>query len=459
MPVTPRAALSAPAGLLGAFLAAFVLTDPPGGRWAVHTSGRELDRWLSAQPTGIAIGVVVAVAGCAVLQRGGSRRIAWAVGAAATAVQFAVRFAVPDVAGVDALIALHILKTVAAGALLGAAVAAAWGHRGAQLALTAGAVTGFLSVSAWGATVSVKSTSTLGEPAWWLLGATLVATAAAAAAANTASRIQRVTGPEAGAALLTVAAIAVINRLQIAWIGQDGDQTRTHQWVVVAVAMVVVLVATEVCARLIARRTGPGEGVIVLVATGVAAAAMPVLVDLRSPFRDVPAWAAVAVAGVAVLVGLIVAARRPAPIAGLAVAALVPVVGAIFPDFGDQGPWLLARLAVLGVGAGWAVAAALPGSAAVAAVGLSIPFVSMVFHAAATVIAPAEATEIIYNGAYEPLPGVEMSRAYDAELDQRFHDAALLGVPHYDDRIAGIALAIAVAFCAWGVRSLRRVRR
>ncbi|MFD4292174.1 hypothetical protein ACFWPA_16255 [Rhodococcus sp. NPDC058505] len=451
MPVTPRAAVPALAGLFGGYLAAFVLTDPPGGRWAVHTSGRELDRWLSAQPTAIAVAVVVAAATCAALARNGSRRIGWAVAAACVAVLLGVRLAVPGVAGVDGLIALHTVKCLAAGALLGAAVAAGWGHRGAQRAVAAGGLAGFLSVSAWGAAAARESTSTLGEPAWWLIGVTLALAAAAAATANVSSRIPRITGPEAGAALLTVVVLAAVNRLQIAWIGQGGNDTRLRQWVVIAVAMVVVLVATEVCARLIARRTRSGDGAIVLAATGVAAAAMPVLVDLRNPFRDVPSAAVVAVAAVAVAVGVAVAVRRPAPIAGLAVAAAVPVVGAIWPDLGAQGPLLLVRLAVVGVGAGWALASALPGSAAVAAVGLAIPFASTVFHAAATVIVP-HSPNVIFDGAYEPLRGVEMSRAYSEDLD------AFFAISSYDDRMAGIALAVAVAFCAWGVRGVRAVR-
>ena len=281
----------------------------------------------------------------------------------------------------------------------------------------------------------------------WVVSAAV----AAAAVADTGSRIPKITAPEAGAALLTIAALAVINRAQLAWIGQSGNETRTRQWVIIAVAMLVVLVATVVCARFVARRTEIADGVIVVAATGIAAAAMPVLVDLRSPFRDVPAWLTVTVAAVAVLAGMVLALRLPNPMAGLGVAALVPVVAVIWPDFGADGPWLLVRLAVVGVGAGWAVAGTLPGTAAVAAAALSIPFVSYVFHAASTVILPAE--EVVYNGAYEPLLGVEMAREYSNELVAV--SDAISHFPHYDDRIAGIALALAVAFCAWAVRGLR----
>ncbi|MFF0817339.1 hypothetical protein ACFYVR_19580 [Rhodococcus sp. NPDC003318] len=448
MPDSLRSAPAVLAALLGAALAAFVLTDPPGGRWAVSTSDRELDRWLTAQPTGIAAGAVVAVGVCALMQRGGSRRIAWLTAAAATAVTVLIRVAVPGVAGVDTLVALHVVKSLAAGTLLGAAAAGSWGHRIPQIALALGTVAGFLSVTSWGAATATQSTSTLGEPSQWVLALTLAATIAAAALANPSSRIPHITGIEARDALVTITAVAVTNRLLIAWIGRDTGESRLHTWVIVVIATVVVLVVTEVAARLLARRTDPGNAAIVLAATGIAAAAMPVLVDLRGPLRDVSPWAAVAVAGLAVAVGLAVAARRPLPVVGLAVAALVPAAGTLWPDFGAQGPWLLVRLAVVTVGAGIAVGSALPGSAAVATVGLAVPFVSTVFHAAATVIVPTE-------WGYAPLTNADGGIDF---LGSEQFTTLMLGLPHYDDRIAGVVLALAVVFCAWGVHGLRRSR-
>ncbi|MFD1815178.1 hypothetical protein [Rhodococcus gannanensis] len=450
MPVSFRDSPTVLAALAAAVLAAFTLTDPPGGTWAVYTSERELDRWLSAQPTGIAVGAVVAVAACVLLQRAGSARAAWGAAAVATVIVWAVRSWVPEVAGIDGLIALHVLKAVAAGVLLGAAVAAAWEHRLARLAVALGAVGGFLSVSAWASVETQRSTSSLGEPAVWLLAATVVLALVAVAAPGPAP--QPVTGEQARVALLTVVVVAVANRLLTAWISSGDTEGRTRQWIAIAVSIVVVLVATEVCARLVDTRVG--DGAILLAVTGIAAAAMPVLVDLRSPLRDFPAWSAVAVAGVAVAAGLAIAARRPLPLVGLGVAALVPVVGAIWPDFGSDGAWLLARLAVVGVGAGLAIGGTLSSLAAVAAAALVIPFVSTVFHAAATVVMPA--AQVIYNGAYEPLEGVEMSREYSNQLDEYLD--SFLGIPIYDDRVAGIALALAVVFCAWGVRGLRASR-
>ncbi|AQA24236.1 putative membrane protein [Rhodococcus sp. MTM3W5.2] len=113
MPVEPREVLSALTALFGGVLAAFVLTNPPGGGWAVYTSDRELSRWVSSQPTGVAVGAVIAVLAYALLQRKGSRRIAWIAIAIATVLLIGARLAVPGVGGIDALIALHYLKTVA----------------------------------------------------------------------------------------------------------------------------------------------------------------------------------------------------------------------------------------------------------------------------------------------------------------------------------------------------------
>lgn len=442
MPVTPRALVSALAALLGSFAAAFVLTDPPGGRWGVQASGRELDRWLTTQPTAVVIGAIVAVAACVALQRSGSRRLAWIVAAGAVAVLALVRQAVPGIAGIDGLITLHLVKCVAAGALLGCAVAAAWGHRGPQLCAVAGTVTGWASVSVFGADIATRSTSVLGEPSRWLLALTLAAAVAAAVTADTTSRITRITAPEAGTALAAIAVIGILNRLLTAWIARDTGESRIHTWVLVGLAMIVVLVATEICARLVARRIGTGDAIILLTATAVAAALMPVLVDLRNPFRDIPAWSAVLVAALAVVAGIALARRLPHPVAGLAVAALVPILGIAWPDLGNHGPWLLVRVGVLAVGAAWAVASALPASPAVAAAGLSIAFVSTVFHAAATVIVPLD----------EPI------RVNFAFVLPEGNDLAVMGLVHYDDRVAGIALTLAVAFCAWGVYGMRARR-
>lgn len=451
MPVDARAALSALTALLGGALAAFVLTAPPGGRWSVSASDRELDRYISAQPTGVVMGVVLAVVVYLLLQQRGSRRLAWATMAVGTAVLVGGRFAVVGVAGLDGLTALHYLKTAAAGAILGAAVAAVWGRRVGQLTLTLGVTVVFLAAPVFGSAAVSYSTSVIGEPSWWLLAATGAAAVACAVLGDEGSRVQRAGAHELRVALAAAVAIAVANRLLLAWIGQQPvDASRATAWAVIAVSVTVVLVTTEVCARMV---DGP-DGRFLLGATAIAAAATPVLADLRVPrlgvadFGVAP-WVAVTVAVLSVAVGLRASMRWRLPLAGLALAAVVPLLASLWPDLGNSGALLLVRLALVGAGAGLALGATAPGAAALAATGLGIPFVSTVFYAVATV----PTTRTVFGGSYQPLPGLETSQGPGAVLDRE-----LLSIPHYDDRLTGVVLLVSVAFCAFGIRALGRPR-
>ncbi|MET4612155.1 peptidoglycan/LPS O-acetylase OafA/YrhL [Rhodococcus sp. PvR044] len=459
MPVEPREVLSALTALFGGVLAAFVLTNPPGGGWAVYTSDRELSRWVSSQPTGVAVGAVVAVLAYALLQRKGSRRIAWIAIALATVVLIGARLAVPGIWGVDELIALHYLKTVAAGAILGAAVATVWGRRAGQLALTLGVLATFLTARAFELVFPAQTTSTIGEPSWWLLGPTLVLAVVAAAVADGSTRIQRATGRELRLAVTAAASIALANRALLYWIDRQDYTSRVSSWIVIGLSMVLVLVLTWFAAQTIEAAGGR----FLLATTGVAAASMPVLVDLGGPFPDVEHWQAILVGAVAVAVGLRVSMTWRSTIGGLFVVALIPMVGAIWPELGQDGPMLLVRLAVLGVGAGLSFGSSLPGTAAFAAVGLGIPFVSMVFHSAATV----DSGEVAYGGSIDganvPLTGDPMNNPLESMPEMRREPTFTGGsfvdifdIPAYDDRVAGIALLIAVLACAVGIRTLAR---
>ncbi|TJZ79396.1 hypothetical protein FCG67_07095 [Rhodococcus oryzae] len=459
MPVEPREVISALTALFGGVLAAFVLTNPPGGGWAVYTSDRELSRWISSQPTGVAVGAVVAVLAYALLQRRGSRRIAWIAMAGAAAVILGMRLAVPGVGGIDALIAVHYVKTVAAGVILGAAVATVWGRRAGQLALTLGVLATFLTAHAFELVFPAQTTSTIGEPSWWLLGPMLVLAVVAAAVADGSTGIQRATGRELRLAITTAASIALANRALLYWIDRQDYTSRVSSWIVIGLSMVLVLVLTWFAARTI-DSTG---GRFLLAATGVAAASMPVLVDIGGPFPGIEHWQAVLVGAVAVAIGLRVAMTWRSTIGGLFVVALIPMVGAIWPNLGQDGSMLLVRLAVLGVGAGLAFGSSLPGTAAFAAVGLGIPFVSMVFHSAATVFTGVVAYGGSFDGAYAPLTSASQRGPYEAMLGIRREPtftggsfADIFDIPAYDDRVAGIALLIAVLACAVGVRALAR---
>ncbi|MFD4183076.1 hypothetical protein [Rhodococcus sp. NPDC058514] len=446
MPVDAREILPALTALFGGALAAFVLTNPPGGGWAIYTSDREMSRWLSSQPTGVAVGVVAAVLAYALLQRKGSRRIAWIALAAATLALIGARLAAPGIGGIDGLIALHYLKTVAAGVILGAAVATAWGRRGGQLALALGVLATFLTARAFELVFPAQTTSAIGEPSWWLLGPTLVLAGAAAALAEGSTRIQQATGRELRLAVASAASIALANRVLQFWIDRQDYTSRVATWIVIGIAIAAVLALTWFAARAME----PAAGRFVLAATGVAAAAMPVLVDLGAPFPDVEHWQAVLVGAVAVAAGLRVSMTWRSTITGLCVVALIPLVGAIWPTFGGDGPLLLVRLAVLGVGAGLAFGSSLPGTAAIAAVGLGIPFVSMVFHSAATVRADGGFEAVVAR--HRELVGEHIPEQMAGGL----YGSGVMDIPAYDDRIAGIALLIAVLVCAVGARGLAR---
>lgn len=72
------------------------------------------------------------------------------------------------------------------------------------------------------------------------------------------------------------------------------------------------------------------------------------------------------------------------------------------------------------------------------------------------------ASEVVYDGVYEPLPGVEMSRAYETSLDLSFEVRSGL----YFERLiyvmpligAGLGLAFALVLHRAGLRLLRNAR-
>ncbi|WP_230990104.1 hypothetical protein [Rhodococcus oxybenzonivorans] len=443
-----REPLSAAAALASGALAGFVLTNPRNRAWAIYASDREIDRWLSSQPTGVVVALVLAVIAVAGLQRSGSRRASWIVAAACALVLIATRSAVAGASGVDTLIALHFAKTATAGILLGAAVAAVWGRWGPQLTLTLGVAGAFVLASVArlprGDTEYLepasRSTSAIGEPPMWLLIGTLVLALVCTALAQKQFRVQRPERRTLQTALAAALALALLNRLLGAWIDDHEFGEPLTVWLIIGFCLVVVLVCTEVSARLLPRT----DGHFLLAATAVTAAAMPVLDDLRTPRVTTPASAVLIVGVTALALGIAVAVRVPPtlrqPYWGLGLAALVPLSTAIQPDFGSDGVLLLARLLVLCTGMGFALAAALPASAPVAVLGLALPFASLVFVAATTI----PGSRVVYAGAYEPLSAVA---AFTPDGPSPASAAS--------DHLAGIAMLAVVAYCAYSIRSRR----
>ncbi|QNG19958.1 hypothetical protein G4H71_14785 [Rhodococcus triatomae] len=430
-----RPAVTSLAALASGGLAAFVLTNPRTHAWAIAASEREIERWVDSQPIGVAAGVVAVPVVVGLLQQAGSRRLAWILAAVAAAILCGATYAVPHVAGVDALIAVHFVKTLAAGVLLGAAVAALWGTP-SRLVLALGVLTGFATASSGRFAPSPESagllqmtTSAAGEPPWWLLIAAVVTCLAAVAAAPAGLRIERSTTGVIVTAVIVAFAAAVGHRALTWWIDRNALASDVTLWIAVLVSLALVCAG----ALLAAARLGVGEGRLILASTGVAAVAALLFQDLRHPLAEVPRGAVLTVTGLSVAAGLAIAGRWRRPEWGLLLIALIPLAAAIWPEFGTGGPLLLVRLAVFGVGAGLAVGAALPTAPVAAAVGLGLPFVSFVFPTVASATRTMAGPETILGISWE-----------DGETIPRFESS-------WGTHMCAVALLLVVLFCAYYV--------
>ncbi|AOW93274.1 hypothetical protein BFN03_13125 [Rhodococcus sp. WMMA185] len=449
-----RAPVSAAAAVASGGLAGFVLTNPRNRAWIINASDREIDRWLSSQPTGVVAALVLAVVTVAGLQRSGSRRASWLVAALCALVLIGARWAVPQVSGIDALIVLHFAKTSAAGILIGCAVAAVWGRWWPQLALTLGVAIAFVLASVQrlpraGADYlepATESTSTIGEPPLWLLLGVLLLTLMAAALAQPRFRVQTPEGTVLLTALVGALVLAVLNRVLGAWIDDQEFGEPMTVWMIVALSIAVLLASTAV----IAHRFTQVDGRFLLTATGATAAAVPVLDDLRVQPVTTSAPALLAVGVLALVAGIGVAVRVPPhrrkPEWGLSLSALVPLVSAIWPAFGEDSVSLLLELVLLNVGIGFALAAALPVSAPVAALGFVLPFASLVFVSATNI----PRSRVVYSGEYDSLGQRMITTGFDERLPSSPASAAA------SDHLAGVAMLLVVGFCIYWVREQHR---
>ncbi|MFC9516189.1 hypothetical protein ACFTSD_10720 [Nocardiaceae bacterium NPDC056970] len=432
MTPTVRVSLSAVAALFAGVLATFVLVSPPQWRSNFSASEGQLSSWNDALPTGVAVGCVLAVVACAVLLRAASTRPAWIIAAVASAVLIAARLTVSGVSDLDQLTLLYYAKCLAGGVLLGATVAAVWSRPIARLVLV-GAVGATFVVAHTAHVGYAASTSTLGEPFWWILVPALVLAAVCAVLDDaTPDRIDRDT---AIGVLVAVVTLALAHRLLGEWIErQTGSQFR--QWVVIALCLVLVVALTEFWARHL-------DSPFLLAATAVAAVTPFVATVLGQDYLRLRPWVPVAVGVVAVAVGVAVSAVRRVPLIGLAVLALVPLSALIAPGATDNRVWVLVQLAVLCVGIGLALGATLPDHAATAALGLAVPLLALVF----TDVVGVTTSFVIYRGSYEPLPGAPLST-----------DWTSISPTTTLDRTAAVAMLLVVAFCALAIRGLRTAR-
>ncbi|NLG54075.1 MAG: hypothetical protein GX542_00235 [Rhodococcus sp.] len=453
-----RSVVASLAAVASGGLASFVLTNPRTHAWAIMASEREVDRWVDSQPVAIAVGVVVAVAVAGLLGRYGTRRMAWVLAAIAVAVICGAVAIVKDIGSVDALIATNTVKTVAAGVLLGSAIAALASLL-PRLALVLGILMGFATASVGVAARSSESigllqetTSAAGEPPWWLLIAAVVLCVICAglgtthlhhhyhatetpgpdtsdAATAEDGSVMRDDNTELLIALAVAIGIAVLHRVLASWVDGYAFGGGIGPWVSVFVSLLLIGIVVIVAAKAL----GYANGRLILATTGIAAAAAIMFQDLRHPLAEASTGLVLLVITLAAAVGLAFAARWDRPEWGLLVVALIPLVAAIAPEFGTGGFLLYLRLAVFGVGAGFAMGAALPPFSSATALGLGLPFIAFLFPAIAV--------------STRTLAGPDAIR-YAPDTD-------LIAVPHFDDSwgtyLGAASLLAVVLFCAAGL--------
>lgn len=297
------------------------------------------------------------------LQRSGSRRTAWAIGAGAVLVLGSVRYIVPVDASSETLAVVGFVAAATTGVLLGSAAAGAWGSASGQWALVAGAWSAFLTAAAVGAVVPVAVMRwTVPQ---WLLVLALVTLVGAAITARPGMRVQRLDPRVSVIAVVAAGVLTLGYRLLADLVTSQAAETAVRMWLVVVVALLAIVIAAEITARLLP----PGNDRFVLAATGAVAAGYPIVVEL---WAGAPRWVLLVTVG-AVLVGVRLARYFPSPLAGFAVAMVVSVAAVWFPEEIGEGIPLVVRAALVAAGTGLALAASLPGSASIAALGLALP--------------------------------------------------------------------------------------
>jgi len=309
------------------------------------------------------ITAVLAVLAATGLQRSGSRRTAWAIGAGAVLVLGSVRYIVPVDASSETLAVVGFVAAATTGVLLGSAAAGAWGSASGQWALVAGAWSAFLTAAAVGAVVPVAVMRwTVPQ---WLLVLALVTLVGAAITARPGMRVQRLDPRVSVIAVVAAGVLTLGYRLLADLVTSQAAETAVRMWLVVVVALLAIVIAAEITARLLP----PGNDRFVLAATGAVAAGYPIVVEL---WAGAPRWVLLVTVG-AVLVGVRLARYFPSPLAGFAVAMVVSVAAVWFPEEIGEGIPLVVRAALVAAGTGLALAASLPGSASIAALGLALP--------------------------------------------------------------------------------------
>ncbi|WP_068145079.1 hypothetical protein [Rhodococcoides corynebacterioides] len=373
-------------------LVAVAWSGPRTAQWPFAAGVDDLVRWQSAQSTATTVGQVLAVIVAAVFLAvaESARRLPWILAVVAIVLLAFTKVAVPESASLSVLIALHGVKSAAAGVLLGLALHGVRRSRLGWFAIATGLLGGTaLAVVSTRATTDgfvalrIDSSSVFGEPAWWLVGVAAAAAVAAAVVPGLPPRPPESTPDAPRRDLLRLVVftvlVAVVCRVGVEVVG-TGEYSLTLAIIALVVALVVIdrvaarwdapdartvvatVLATTAAVALwntLARTTSSAT---VLLTVGLAGLVVGALVAWLLPVGRITSWlTAVALAAAPATAALLDV--EPAPAVALGVVTVAVPILLLPVAHGDGGPHPTVRplaLALPGVALLLSTAAPLP---------------------------------------------------------------------------------------------------
>ncbi|KQU04303.1 hypothetical protein ASG56_13040 [Rhodococcus sp. Leaf7] len=347
-----RTASALLASALAGAVAGIAWSGPRSDVWPFAATVDDLIGWSSTQSTATTVGqllvvVTVALAAATCLS---ARITPWALAAVMLVVLAFTKVALPEAASLSVFTALHLLKSCAAGLLIGLVLYATRRSRAGWVALATGlfggtllASVGTIATSDSFAASRLDSSSVFGEPAWWLLGAAFVLCVAAAALYRTGVDDSADPSRSELARLVVYAGIvALVCRLCVEFVGTSEYQL----WKAITVLVVALLVIDRVAARweaadartviigvlitasAIAMWNAGARTTIdprVLTAAGVAGLVVGAAIAWRLPVGRITSWVAAALLTAAPMIAAAVHVDAVTAVALGVVAALVPI--------------------------------------------------------------------------------------------------------------------------------------
>ncbi|MFW0872629.1 hypothetical protein [Rhodococcoides corynebacterioides] len=373
-------------------LVAVAWSGPRTAQWPFAAGVDDLVRWQSAQSTATTVGQVLAVIVAAVFLAvaESARRLPWILAVVAIVLLAFTKVAVPESASLSVLIALHGVKSAAAGVLLGLALHGVRRSRLGWFAIATGLLGGTaLAVVSTRATTDgfvalrIDSSSVFGEPAWWLVGVAAAAAVAAAVVPGIPPRPPESTPDAPRRDLLRLVIftvlVTVVCRVGVEVVG-TGEYSLTLAITALVVALVVIdrvaarwdapdartvvatVLATTAAVALwntLARTTSSAT---VLLTVGLAGLVVGALVAWLLPVGRITSWlTAVALAAAPATAALLDV--EPAPAVALGVVTVAVPILLLAVAHGDGGPHPTVRplaLALPGVALLLSTAAPLP---------------------------------------------------------------------------------------------------